>query len=120
VTEQSQAARQVFDQLAAEQVRRPGVSRRRMFGRDGLNVEGKFFAFFDRDQLVLKLPAATAEGLIRAGEAFTTRMSPTMHRWVSVPMSSPTAAACRWRQLTADAYAHVAGPTQLRRIASGE
>jgi hypothetical protein len=120
VTEQSQAARQVFDQLAAEQLRRPGVSRRRMFGRDGLNVEGKFFAFFDHDQLVLKLPAATAEGLIRAGEAFTTRMGPTMHRWVSVPMSSPTAAACRWRQLTADAYAHVAGPTQLRRIASGE
>jgi TfoX/Sxy family transcriptional regulator of competence genes len=120
VTEQSQAARQVFDQLAAEQLRRPGVSRRRMFGRDGLNVEGKFFAFFDRDQLVLKLPAATAEGLIRAGEAFTTRMSPTMHRWVSVPMSSPTAAARRWRQLTADAYAHVAGPTQVRRTASGE
>jgi TfoX/Sxy family transcriptional regulator of competence genes len=108
VTEQSQAARQVFDQLAAEQVRRPGVNRRRMFGRDGLNVEGRFFAFLDRDKLVLKLPAATAEGLIRAGEASTTRMSPTMRRWVSVPMSSPTAAARRWRQLMADAYAHVA------------
>ncbi|MDP9247358.1 MAG: hypothetical protein M3O95_04620 [Candidatus Dormibacteraeota bacterium] len=56
----------------------------------------------------MKLPAAAAEGLIAAGEAFTTDMSPTMRRWVSVPMSSPTAGRRRWRQLMADAYAHVA------------
>jgi TfoX/Sxy family transcriptional regulator of competence genes len=108
MSEQSQVAREVFDQLAAEQLRRPGVSRRRMFGRDGLKVEGKFFAFLDCDQLVVKLPAATAEGLIRAGEAFTTKMSPTMRSWVSVPVSNPTAAASQWRPLMADAYAHVA------------
>jgi TfoX/Sxy family transcriptional regulator of competence genes len=108
VTEQSQAARDVFDRLAAEQLRRPGVSRRRMFGRDGLHADGRFFAFLDRDHLVVKLPLETAEGLIAAGEAITTKMSPTMRRWVSVPMSSPTAARRRWRQLMADAYAHVA------------
>jgi TfoX/Sxy family transcriptional regulator of competence genes len=108
MTQQSQAAREVFDQLAAEHLRRHGVSRRRMFGRDGLNLEGRFFAFLNRDHLVVKLPAAAAEGLIAAGEAFTTDMSPTMRRWVSVPMSSPTAGRRRWRQLMADAYAHVA------------
>jgi TfoX/Sxy family transcriptional regulator of competence genes len=108
MTEQSEAARKLFDQLAAEHLRRPEVSRRRMFGRDGLNVEGRFFAFLNRDQLVVKLPPARAEALIAVAAAFPTDLSPTMRRWVSVPMSSSAAGEARWRQLMADAYAHVA------------
>jgi TfoX N-terminal domain len=108
MTEQSEAARELFDQLAAEHLRRPGVSRRRMFGRDGLNVEGRFFVFLNRDELVVKLTAAQAEALIAVAAAFPTDLSPPMRRrWVSVPMSSPEAGQHSWRQLMADAYAHV-------------
>ncbi len=35
-----------------------------MFGRDGLTVNGKFFAFLDADRLLLKLPLAKRDALL--------------------------------------------------------
>jgi TfoX/Sxy family transcriptional regulator of competence genes len=110
MTEHSPTAQQLFDELAAEHLRHPEVSRRLMFGREGLNFNGKFFAFLSHDQLVLKLPAATAAALLTAGEALAAdTVSPTMRLWVSVPMPATIAGHNRWRQLMADAYANVGG-----------
>src|SRR5215831_9927498 len=93
----------LFDELAGEQLQQPGVGRRRMFGRDGLNVNGRWFAFLDRDRLVLKLPPATTDALLAAGEATTAeKTSPTMRRWVSVPLPEP--GSDRWRELLAEAH----------------
>lgn len=110
MTERRTTAQDLFDELATEHLHQPGVGRRHMFGRDGLNVNGKFFAFLNHDQLVLKLPVATATALLAAGEALTAdALSRTMRRWVSVPMPTTSDAHHRWRQLMADAHAYVGG-----------
>jgi TfoX/Sxy family transcriptional regulator of competence genes len=103
-------AADLFAQLAAELSGEhgslPGVARRRMFGRAGLSVHGKFFAFLNADRLVLKLPAATATALLASGAARpATDLSPTMRHWVSVPAPD---AIYRWRQLLHEAHAHTA------------
>ncbi|MGI8827165.1 MAG: TfoX/Sxy family protein [Chloroflexota bacterium] len=112
MTEHSRDAREVFEDLAAECLRWSGVGRRRMFGREGLNVNGKFFAFLNRDQLVVKLSPATSAALIAAGEAQTAEtLSRTMRKWVSVPMPATPAGHHRWRRLLAEAHAY-AGVSQ--------
>jgi hypothetical protein len=40
------SAREVFDRLAAQHLKRPGTGRRSMFGRDCLTVDGRNVAFF--------------------------------------------------------------------------
>jgi TfoX/Sxy family transcriptional regulator of competence genes len=110
MTAHSQTAQDLFEELVAEQLRQPGVVRRRMFGREGLNVNGKFFAFLNHDQLVLKLPPTTATALITAGEALTGEsLSRTMRYWVSIPMSATPANHHRWRQLMAEAHDYAVG-----------
>jgi TfoX/Sxy family transcriptional regulator of competence genes len=90
-----------WEALAAQYLRQPGVARRRLFGSDGLSVNGSFFAFLHRDGLVLKLPPATSAALLESGDAVVaTRVSPTMKRWVVVPDSH------RWAELLAEAHAY--------------
>ena len=99
-------AADLFEQLAAEQVQLPGVARRHVFGRAGLNVRGTFFAFLNGDRLVLKLPAATASALVASGAArVAVDLSPSMRKWISVP--TPVAVD-GWRQLMQQAHAHAA------------
>jgi hypothetical protein len=103
MTGPADSARTLFDELAVQHLQQPGVCRGRLFGRDGLNVNGKWFAFLDRHRLVLKLPPAATDALIAAGEATTAEAtSPTMRRWVSVPLPEP--GADRWRELLAEAH----------------
>ncbi|MGH3396977.1 MAG: TfoX/Sxy family protein [Streptosporangiaceae bacterium] len=64
-----EAAESSFERLAAIQSTRADVERRRMFGRDGLTVRGKFFAFLDADRLLLKLPWARRDALLAQGHA---------------------------------------------------
>jgi TfoX/Sxy family transcriptional regulator of competence genes len=59
----------LFEEMAAKHFQRPEVGRRRMFGHDGLNVNGKFFAFLNGDRLALKLLPAKAAEPIAAREA---------------------------------------------------
>ena len=87
--DQDTAAADRFQSLAAAQLACAGVGQRRMFGRDGLTVHGRFYAFLDADQLLLKLPPSTAKALIAAGRATTAEsVSPTMTKWVAIPAAS--------------------------------
>jgi TfoX/Sxy family transcriptional regulator of competence genes len=112
VTAASLTARELFEELAAEHLRQPGVGRRRMFGREGLSVNGKFFAFLNHDRLVVKLPPATATALIAAGDAVAAdTLSPSMRTWVMVPMPARAAEDQSWRDLMAEAHTHVGNAT---------
>ena len=64
-----QAPRALFDELAAALLDQSGISQKRLFGRDGLRSGDTFFAFFDRDRLVLKLPETLAATLVANGQA---------------------------------------------------
>jgi TfoX/Sxy family transcriptional regulator of competence genes len=68
------------------------VKRRRMFSHDGLTVDGRFFAFLDRDRLLLKLPQAKMDALLAEGHATSAvSVSPTMTKWVAIPYASRAA-----------------------------
>lgn len=87
-----EAAQSSFERLATLQSARADVGRRRMFGHDGLTVNGKFFAFLDRDRLLLKLPRAKMGALLADGHATSAvSVSPTMTNWVAVPYGSRAA-----------------------------
>ncbi|TDD83419.1 hypothetical protein E1293_14730 [Actinomadura darangshiensis] len=99
------SASEAFEDLAAAYGEEPGVARRRMFGRDGLSRDGRFFAFLDKRGLVLKLPPATRTALVDAGDATTAEaVSPSMRKtWAIVPYADDPQ---RWRALTAEAFEH--------------
>ena len=108
----NQAPRAHFDELAAALLGRPGVSQKRLFGRDGLRFGDTFFAFFDRDRLVLKLPEASAAALVASGQAtVATDVSPTMRRWVAVSAPSNDAERSRWRELLDEAHDNADPPS---------
>ena len=50
----------VYDELATEQLARPGVTLGRALQNEVLKVNGKIFAFLNRDRLVVKLPRERA------------------------------------------------------------
>jgi hypothetical protein len=101
------AAEQSFERLAAAQLASADVGRRRVFGRGGLTVHGRFFAFLDGDQLLVKVLPSTANALVARGEACTTEsVSPTMTRWIAVPFASRPA---RWQALITEARQYTAG-----------
>jgi len=105
VTAEQLIAQHLFETLAAEQLRQPGVARRRMFGLDGLDVSGTCFAFLNRERLVVKLPAVMTAALLATGQArIATDLSPTMRKWVSAPL--PTGGRSEpWRDLLTEARA---------------
>lgn len=96
-----EAAESSFERLAAVQSGHADVARRKMFGRDGLTVGGKFFAFLDADRLLLKLPKAKREALLAQGHATSAlSVSPSMSKWVAIPYGSR---AADWDALTDEA-----------------
>jgi len=107
------AAQQRFDELAVDYLDMPGVSRATMFGSDGLRVDSKFFAFVGRDgQLIVKLPAAQADGLVAVGKADRVRAGrATMREWIGMPSSVERPSTDQWRNLISDAYRYVASLT---------
>ena len=102
-----EAAESSFERLAAVQSRHPEVGRRKMFGRDGLTVNRRFFAFLDGDRLLLRLPREKMRALASVGHATSAAsVSPAMTDWVVIPYASR---AADWDALTDQAREFVAG-----------
>lgn len=55
--------------LTAHFTPRPGVAGRKAFSRDALTINGKIFAIFRFDTVVLKLPVETGRPLLESGAA---------------------------------------------------
>jgi TfoX/Sxy family transcriptional regulator of competence genes len=62
----------------------------KMFGADGLKVNGKFFATFFKGAFVIKLPKERVEELVKAGkgEYFDPGMGKVMKEWVAIDLSA--------------------------------
>jgi len=106
-------AQRMFDELAADYLDLPDVSRAVMFGSDGLRVNAKFFAFVGGEgELIVKLPAAQCAALVAAGQAEPVRAGRSpMREWIGVPDVADRADGAEWRELMADAHRYVASLT---------
>lgn len=107
------AAQAVLDHLSQDLLGAPGVERDRMFGSDGLKVNGKFFAFVGREgRLILKLPPQQAADLVAAGHAHPVSIGRRRTReWVGLPMPDPPRDTAEWDRALADAHRYVAAIT---------
>jgi len=94
-----------FDRLTAGFIRRPEVSRGRMFGWSGLKAGRRFFALTIEDRLIVKLPAAEVEALVNEGTA--TQFDPGWGRvkklWADVGPEQTSV----WTELVERAYQNI-------------
>jgi hypothetical protein len=105
----STPVQEVYDELAAEHLRRPEVSLGRALQNEVLKVNSKIFAFLRHGRLVVKLPAPQARALVAAGEAVPFESGGRrMKEWVAVELPSAPADYSLWRELMADASGYVA------------
>ncbi|MCT2582451.1 SRPBCC family protein [Actinophytocola gossypii] len=104
--------RELFDDLAGEQLRRPGVVMGRAMRKDVLRVHDRVYAFVTKDRLVVKLPAEVTAAMVDGGEAVPFRSGgrPT-REWVMVPKPTMPAELDRWRRLVTEARTYVATPS---------
>lgn len=84
---------------------RPGVTRARMMGCEGLRIAGKYFAYEWRGELVVKLPKDRVESYVSAGHGkpFDPGMGRPMKEWLTVPPGHAD-----WRNLAEQAFDFVA------------
>jgi hypothetical protein len=84
---------------------RPGVTRARMMGCEGLRVGAKYFAMEWRGELVVKLPRESVESYTAAGHGrpFDPGMGRPMKEWLTVPPGHAD-----WRNLAEQAFDFVA------------
>lgn len=82
-----------FAELVDELVGAPGVtppSGGSGFGRSALRVDGRIFAMYVRDELVLKLPKARVDELVAAdeGSRFDANKGTPMKEWFALDANS--------------------------------
>jgi hypothetical protein len=85
-----------------KQVGEPG----RKFGKNGLKVNGKLFALFTQQTLVVKLPHERVAALVAqgVGKPFDPGHGRLMKGWLTV-----TSARASWVELSKEAHTFVAG-----------
>src|SRR5262249_62031673 len=78
----------------------------RAFGSNALKVNGKLFALFTQDTLVVKLPRDRVADLIasKVGKPFDPGHGRLMKEWLTV-----TSRRASWSELTRESYAFVRG-----------
>jgi hypothetical protein len=78
----------------------------RKFGSNGLKADGKLFALFTQDTLVVKLPRERVASLATAkvGKAFDPGHGRVMKEWLAV-----TSSQASWLALAREAHAFVTG-----------
>ena len=98
--------REVFDPIAEQHCRLPGIDIGRMFGTEGLRVREKVYAFVVHNgSLVVKLPERRIGELVAAGGAGPMIMrGRPMREWAEVPLD---AGSDRWQRLIDEARAFV-------------
>jgi hypothetical protein len=76
----------VFKTILRVMSRSPGVAQGKMFGVEGLKINGKFFVVIVRGRLAVKLPGATVKEIIakKQGKQFCHIYNPNriMKEWV--------------------------------------
>src|SRR5215471_14736699 len=84
-----------------------GGGRGRGFGSNALKTDGRIFALFSHDRLVIKLPAKRVEALIGAGvgRRFDPGHGRLMREWLDVGAEDPET----WHDLANEALAYVSG-----------
>ena len=102
-------ADRVFADLAVGELGRPGVTLGRIFHNDGLQVDGKLYAFVARGRLVVKLPADRCRELVADGRAEVFEPSPgrRMREWVAFPAPGASRGPHPWPRLVDEARAFV-------------
>jgi hypothetical protein len=98
-------AQDVYERLAAEQLRDSDVSIGRAMQNEVLTIHGKIFAFRKGERLVVKLPAAQVADLIRQGTGVPFQSGGrTMREWVAVELPDDDSG---WATLMATAREYV-------------
>ncbi len=94
-----------FAAIAGELARKPAVETSRMFGSDGLKVDGKVFAMVVKERLVVKLAASRVRELLGAGVGvpFDPGHGKVMKEWVSISAEN----AHSWMDLAKEAMRFV-------------
>jgi hypothetical protein len=97
----------IVEAYVAAQARR----RQSAFGTNALKLEGKIFALFTRDTLVVKLARARVDELVAAGvgKRFDPKPGRLMNEWLEV-----TAVKQPWLPLVEEAYAFAAERVRAR------
>ena len=97
------------DRIRRELASRKGVTEREMFGGIGFLLGGKFVAGVHRNELMVRVPAASHDTLVKEKGARTFEMTgrPPMKGWMLVdPKSVTTAPALKkWIERSAEAVA---------------
>jgi hypothetical protein len=85
---------------------RPGVDKRKAFGRDALTINGKIFVIHRLGSIVVKLPPEKGPKLVRAKEAKEFEPSPgrVMKRWF---VFGPKAGEERWIEVAEMSFDYV-------------
>jgi len=97
-------AQAAYDAVADRFLPDPAVAEGRMMSSQGLKVQGKFFAWLYRGQLVVKLPKERCTALVDGG---ATRFDPggsrPMKEWIVIPADRSE----EWPALADEALAFV-------------
>jgi TfoX/Sxy family transcriptional regulator of competence genes len=80
---------ELFDAVVSQLGDDPGITPAKMFGSEGLKINGKFFASLYKGKLIVKLGERVDE-LAAAGKAehFDPGMGRRMREWAEVPPST--------------------------------
>jgi TfoX/Sxy family transcriptional regulator of competence genes len=81
---------ELFDAVVSQLGDDPGITPAKMFGSEGLKINGKFFASLYKGKLIVKLGEQRVDELAAAGKAehFDPGMGRRMREWAEVPPST--------------------------------
>ncbi len=98
---------EIFDAIAMQLAKQPGVMRAKMFGMPSVRVNGNAFIGFEKGEMVFKLKGETHARALAAPGAHLfdpSGMGRPMKEWVSIPAS----ASDLWTDLADAALAYAA------------
>lgn len=101
-----QTADRLFEAIVHSYSGHPKVTKSRMFGSEGLKIDGKVFAVLVKGKLVLKLSKERVDELVAAknGRRFDPGMGRVMKEWVALEPGTEA----KWLSLAEEARRFVA------------